>query len=189
MLQKETLSRKRKSDLLQVSEVFDLFNREVRVKEIFERTGFSRKKVWNLLKTIRDAPNYGIQNVRKGVYKPIYPRLNELMVKWGGEVKRFTVEEFITLLKRGEIHLLKEHDKENPATLWLYHVDLSSQISNPKEEQERLEWIKNRVYDALKESKNPSQFRAYAVFGCLYWEEQESHTAKFEGIKPKGNGD
>jgi biotin operon repressor len=171
MLQKETLTRKRKNDLLQISEVFDIFNREVRVKQIVEQTGFSRKKVWKLLKDMQKAGVGGVQQVRKGVYKPIYPRLNELRVKWGGEVKRFTVDEFIDLLKRGEIHLLKEQNIENPAILWLNHLDISSEISNSQKEQENLDWVKMRVYEALKESKNPSKFRAYVIFGCLYWEE------------------
>jgi len=179
MLQKETFPKKKKNDLLQVSELF-LYNKEVRVKQIVEKTGFSRKKVWILLKTISKAG--GVKEVRKGVYEAVFPRLSEFRVNWGG-VEWFTMDKFIDLLKKGEVNLLKEQNKENPATLWINYLDLSSEISNFKEEQERLDWIKSRVYEVLKESKNPGKFRAYAIFGCLYWEEEECHTAEFEGIK------
>jgi len=178
----DMLSRKRKWGMLQISNAFDTFGSAMKVNELVKQTKFSRKKVWNLLKIMEKAG--GVQQVKKGLYKPIYPRLNELRVKWGGEVRRFTIDEFIDLLKKGEIHLLKE-EKENPATLWLYHLDISSEISNLQEEQKMLDWIKTRVYEALKESKNPSKLRAYAIFGCLYWEEEKSHTAELEKIQKK----
>jgi hypothetical protein len=178
MLQNETSSRKRKSDLLQISDVFDLFDREVRVKDIVEQTGFSRKKVWKLLGVMQFKK--GVQKIRKGVYKPIYPCLNELRVQWGGEVKRFTINEFIGMLKRSEINRLKEQNTENPAILELtelFPID-PAQPFNSRAEQERIDSIKNRAYDALKYCKNPHNFKVRILYGCLFWEEQE-----------KGNGD
>lgn len=186
MLQTETLTKKKKNDLLHIADCFDLFGQEVKMEQFVKQTDFSRKKVWNLLKKMEKAK--GVETTKKGFYRPLYPRLNELRVYWGGEVTKFTVEDFIDRLKKGKMQLQKEQLKENPATLWLNTLDLSSEISNLKEEQKQLEWIKNRLYAVQKKSKNPKRLRAYAVFGLLYWEEPNAHTANFDGIEKK-NGD
>jgi hypothetical protein len=178
MLQKETLSPKKKRDLLQISDVFDLFDREVRVKDIIEQTGFSRKKVWKLLGIIQFKK--GVEKIKNGVYKPISPRFNELRRQWGGEEKRFTINEFIGKLKKSEIRRLKEQNMENPAILELtelFPID-PAQPFNSRAEQERIDSIKNRAYDAFKYCKNPRNFKVRILYGCLFWEKQE-----------KGNGD
>jgi len=170
MSQKETLKAKRKKDLLQVSECFSPFKAECRVKEIVKLTGFSRKKVWELMKHMQNAE--GVQQVKKGRYRALYPRLNELREKWGGEERKFTVNEFMHLIKYDDGLYLKEHTMQKPAILRMF-FPLTYDIDNWKEEQRTLSSMKNIIYNALKECEKPSNFRAKLIFGCIYWEELE----------------
>lgn len=169
MSQKETLSLRKKRDLLRILDCFSPFHLSCRVKELTEKTGFSRKKVWQLLKRAEDINSLAKQAImqdKKGVYKAVYPQFDELRRALGGEEKKYSVQELLELFKeRDELEF-----QSGKNLLWICFIP---PFEDWRKEQDMLNIIRNKIYQAsLKRSPN-MLFRARQIFGCLIFEETE----------------
>ncbi|MEM3828207.1 MAG: hypothetical protein QXP36_03195 [Conexivisphaerales archaeon] len=192
MSQKETLSRRRKANLSLILDCFSPFKQELRMKEITERTGLSRKVAWETLKYALDKiplAKTAIRPVKKGVYRAVYPQFNELLKELGKEPKTFTIEEIIELFK--EKDSLEFQGKQ--AILWLGFLP---PFEDWRKEQDLLSHVRNSIYQASKK-RNPNMlFKARQIFGYIIWEETEEEmkqrflkrleplTTQQEGVKP-----
>lgn len=166
---KETLGRKRKANLLRILDCFSPFKQEWRVKEITENTGLSRKVVWETLKDALDKnplAKKAIQQVKKGVYKAIYPQFNELLLGLGVKEKKFTIEELIELFREKD----NLEFKGKQAILWLGFLPA---FGDWRKEQDLLSYVRNSIYQASKKRNLNMVFKARQIFGYIVWEETE----------------